>query len=136
MRALACLCITGFSTQILSTGAFQQSAKSAAPSSSSRHICSRVLPGGGVESHLTPELHSRVHGGCATISMSQPQCRTSRTSPWIWRLLLVSAGRRSQLHASCPRARKASRTVPENSQATSTCACCHLHRYLAFFARL
>ncbi len=48
-----------------------------------------------------------------------PSCRMSRTSP-----MMCGPGRsegsRSQDTASCPRARKASRTTPENSQATRT----------------
>src|ERR1700739_2652168 len=38
----------------------------------------------------------------------------------MWRVLPSSEGSRSQDHASCPRARKALRTMPEYSQATRT----------------
>src|SRR5208337_254800 len=120
MRALACLCMTGFSTQIRSTGAFQKAENSAAPSSSSCHICCKDFPGGGSVSQRTPELQRRVHGGWATISRSHPSLRISRASPRIWRLLPSSLGRRSHDHASCPFSRNAFRTVPENSQATKT----------------
>lgn len=58
--------------QTRSIGAFQKVEKSSALSCSSAHISSIERPGGGTDSQRTPLLQSLLHGGCATMSMSQP----------------------------------------------------------------
>ena len=78
-----------------------------------------VLPAAADVEMLRPAVaRGRCTAGGA-ISRSQPSCRTSRTSPTMCGPAR-SDGSRSQDTASCPRARKASRTTPENSQATRT----------------
>ena len=129
IRLRARSCISGFSIAIRSIGARQQATKRSTPASNSAFMLSQERPSGsflggvispGPDSHRRPERHSRVQGGCATISRSQPSCSISRTSPTICRLLPSSAGSRSQDHASWPSASKARRTMPEYSQAIRT----------------
>ena len=70
--------------------------------------------------HLAPLTAKCVHGGKAIIKSQTPANQTSRiTSPWMCGPGF-SLGNRSHDTASCPRAMKASRTIPENSHATRT----------------
>lgn len=100
---------TGFSSAIRSTGAARRRRTNSKASSCSFNLSLN---------HRAPLTARCVQGGCAIIK-SQPSPKTSHTSP---RRCLPgrSEGSRSQLQASCPCAAKASRTIPENSQATST----------------
>lgn len=66
-----------------------------------------------------PERARAVQGGCRIIRSQNPMgdCRnTSIRSPWMWKGEWSSAGSKSQLQASWPRARMARRTMPLNSQ--------------------
>jgi len=98
----------GFSIAILPMGAAMRArTKLRAASCSLLHQC-----------HWAPLRARYVHGGNATIR-SHPHASTLRTSPCTC-VPGCSVGTRSTEHASCPAVWNAWRTIPLNSQATST----------------
>lgn len=111
LRQMELIMQTGFSTAIFAISAFAKAMKNS--------ILRCWLPSARLRSKCrAPDTAKSVHGGCAII-MSHPSSKCFKTSSWIWKAGSPSHGMISQLQASCPSLRKASRTVAEYSQATS-----------------
>lgn len=114
MNFLAYLCGIGFSMAIFGIGAFCNWLKKW----QDKYMSRQRFPTPSIASQRTPLFVKKVHGGWAIIK-SQPSPKCGRTSSLIcWPLISVS--RKSQLQASCPLRRKASRTIPLNSHAIKT----------------